>query len=223
MIELLGVSLRKGERQIMSSLDLHVSAGETVAISGASGSGKTTLLRLIAGLESPDDGEVRLAGHTVGADKPPHRRNIGFLFQTSALWPHLSVAGNILFGLEQFPRAWRDERLRYLLARIELDGFATRVPATLSGGEARRVALARALAPQRAILLLDEPTSNLNPQLRERMLALINDERQARGTTILLATHEALEAERLASRHLTLDDGHLSKATEAAACASNPP
>lgn len=223
MIELRGVSLCKGKRQIMSSLDLHVRAREAVAISGASGSGKTTLLRLIAGLESPDDGEVRLAGQAVGADKPPYRRNIGFLFQTSALWPHLSVAGNILFGLEPFPRAWRDERLRYLLARIELDGFAARAPATLSGGEARRVALARALAPQRAILLLDEPTSNLNPQLRERMLALIDDERQSRGMTILLATHEALEAERLANRHLTLDGGRLDAAPNTAKFESNCP
>ena len=209
MIELRSVSISKGNRCIAASLDLHVRSGEAVAILGASGSGKTTLLRLIAGLESPADGELRLAGRSMHADHPPYTRNIGFLFQASALWPHLSVADNILFGLERFPKAWREQRVRHLLSRVGLDSFASRAPATLSGGEARRVALARALAPQRAILLLDEPTSNLNPELRDRMLALIDEERQAQGTTILLATHEAIEAERLAGRRLRLGDGRL--------------
>ena len=212
MIELCGVSHTKGSRQIAASLELHVKAGETVAISGASGNGKTTLLRLIAGLELPEKGVIRLSGQVMSAANLPHTRNIAFLFQTSALWPHLRVADNILFGLERHSRTWRAQRLEHLLCQVGLDGFASRWPMTLSGGEARRVALARALAPQRAILLLDEPTSNLNPDLRDRMLALIEEERQTHGTTVLLTTHEAVEAERLAQRRLMLDAGRLSMA-----------
>ena len=210
MIKIHDLTKRHGKCTVADSLCLHIIAGETVAISGPSGSGKTTLLRIIAGLEVADAGAISLAGRPVDVHVAPHRRGIAFLFQTAALWPHLSVAGNILFALDGlFTRTWREQRMQHLLGRMGLAGFADRSPATLSGGEARRVALARALAPQRPILLLDEPTSNLDTQLRDRMLELIAEERQANGTTIVLATHEHFDSARLADRCLALRDGRL--------------
>lgn len=209
MIEVHNLLKRQGDRAVADALFLHVMPGETVAIAGPSGSGKTTLLRIIAGLELADAGEIRLGGRQVDFHDAPHTRGIGFLFQTAALWPHMSVAGNIMFGLDGFTRAWREERVAQLLERVGLAGFADRSSPTLSGGEARRVALARSLAPQRPILLLDEPTSNLDTELREQILDLIAEERQANGTTIVLATHEHFDAARLADRCLTMRDGRL--------------
>lgn len=213
MIELRNLCKRFGSRCVADGLHLEVRRGECVALLGPSGSGKSTLLRLVAGLEGADAGEIRLGGRPVGSEQAPHRRGIGFLFQSAALWPHLSVAGNVAFGLEDRPAAWRCDRVAALLERVGLAGLAARAPATLSGGEARRVALARALAAQRPILLLDEPTAALDAELRERMLALIDDERAAHGLTVLMATHEARDAARLADRQLALHQGALVEAT----------
>jgi iron(III) transport system ATP-binding protein len=212
MIELAAVSLHRSGQAVADGVDLRVARGEAIAISGPSGSGKTTLLRLIAGLELADSGELRLDGRAVDFRDPPHRRGIAFMFQTAALWPHMSVAANIAFGLDDLPPGVRAERTRQLLALIGLDGLGDRYPATLSGGEARRVALARALAPRRPILLLDEPTTNLNVDLRDRMLELIAAERLANGTTLVMATHDHVDALRIADRCLELRDGRLQAA-----------
>lgn len=209
MIEIQRLVKWYGKRAVAAGLSLHVAVGESVALSGPSGSGKTTLLRILAGLEAPDSGAIRLAGRNVDFHNAPHTRGIGFLFQTAALWPHMSVADNILFGLEGFPRAWQKSRAEELLERVGLAGFSGRHPGTLSGGEARRVALARALAPQRPILFLDEPTANLDTELRRQILGLIAEERKAHGTTIVLATHEPNDAVQLADRYLTLQNGQL--------------
>jgi len=209
MIEIRNLSKQHGERIVADTLCLRVEAGETVAISGPSGSGKTSLLRLIAGLDSPDSGDIRLDGMPADGNRLPHTRGISFMFQSAALWPHMSVAANIEFGLEGISGKQRTARVDQLLKHVGLAGFADRSPSTLSGGEARRVALARALAPRRPILLLDEPTSNLDGELREQILQLIADECRANSTTVLLATHELPDAERLADRCLALWDGRL--------------
>ena len=210
MIEIRALQKQQGGRAVADALCLQVGKGETVAIAGPSGSGKTTLLRLIAGLELPDGGEIRIAGEAVDERHPPHVRGISFLFQTAALWPHLTVAGNIGFGLETLARAAREDRVNELLEQVGLAGFGPRNTASLSGGEARRVALARSLAPRRPILFLDEPTANLDAPLRRQMLDLIASERSAGGTTVLLATHDAGDAEALADRCLNLERGQLS-------------
>ena len=209
MIELAAVSLLRNGLVIADAIDLRVVPGEAIAIAGPSGSGKTTLLRLIAGLELADRGEIRLGGRAVDYRDPPHCRGIAFLFQTAALWPHMSVAANIAFGLGDLSPGARAARTRQLLSQVGLDDHGNRSPTSLSGGEARRVALARALAPRRPILLLDEPTTNLNAELRDRMLALIAAERQENGTTLIMATHEPADAIRIADRCLDLRDGRL--------------
>jgi iron(III) transport system ATP-binding protein len=211
MIRIRELVKRHGDRAVADHLALRLAPGEAVAIVGPSGSGKTTLLRMIAGLELPDAGEIHLGGRRVDHRDAPHTRGLAFLFQTASLWPHMTVAENILFGLDDLPRARRRTRVDLLLERVGLSGFAGRHPATLSGGEARRVALARALAPRRAILLLDEPTSNLNPELREAIVALVAEERAVHGTTMIVATHEQVDATRLAGRRLILRDGRLAK------------
>ena len=215
MIRIRDLVKRWGDRAVADKLALCVAPGEAVAIVGPSGSGKTTLLRMIAGLELPEAGEIRLGGRRVDQRDAPHTRGLAFLFQTAALWPHMTVAENVLFGLDDLPRAERRTRVDLLLERVGLSGFADRYPAGLSGGEARRVALVRALAPRRAILLLDEPTSNLNPELREAINVLVGEERAAGGTTLVVATHDQADVTRLAGRRLILDDGRLAEAEPA--------
>ncbi|MBK1720282.1 ABC transporter ATP-binding protein [Thiocystis violacea] len=208
MIRVEGLTLSYGTATVLDRLDLRVARGESVALLGASGSGKTTLLRAIVGLAEPMAGRVSLNGQDVGS-VPPHARGAGFVFQSANLWPHLTVGDNITFGIGHLPRVERRARLNALLAAIGLEALEHRYPPELSGGEARRVALARALAPRRPILLLDEPTVNLNPELAAAMLDLIAAERRARGTTLVLVTHQREEAVKLADRLVWLRNGRL--------------
>jgi len=192
-----GLSKSYGGRPVLETIDLSVRSGSLVAILGASGSGKTTLLRMICGFDQPDAGTIRIDGILMsgaGLHMPPEGRKIGYVAQDGALFPHLSVADNVLFGLARGERRDR-RRLGELLAMVGLPaGFAGRTPDQLSGGEQQRVALARALAPGPRLVLLDEPFSALDAALRTETRNVVMAALSAAGATALLVTHDQPEA-----------------------------
>jgi iron(III) transport system ATP-binding protein len=207
MIRLEGVTKRFGAATAVDGASLCVERGEVVALLGPSGCGKTTLLRLIAGFERPDAGTVEVAGRRVGGAGtwvPPEERRVGMVFQDYALFPHLTVAQNVGFGL---PRRERAARVRVLLETVGLDGLDRRYPHELSGGQQQRVALARALAPSPEIVLLDEPWSNVDPFLRDTLRAEVTEIIRPLGVTVLLVTHDREEAFSLADRIALMRDG----------------
>lgn len=194
-----------GEVKAVDSVGLDIREGESSAIFGPSGSGKTTLLRLIAGLETPDEGEITI-GQTLmsraGLAVPPHQRGLGFMFQSAALWPHMTVADNILFGLHDLSKEAAVQRVQELLDWVGLPGFEGRYPAQLSGGESRRVALARTLAPKPKLLLMDEPFTNVDPEVKAKLLHLVKETVKLEGMTLLIVTHDKEEAIQIASGNL---------------------
>lgn len=195
-LEVADVSKSYGSTPAVRSLDLTVEQGEILALIGPSGCGKSTLLRLVAGLERPDAGIVRVGGDVVAGPSwvPPERRRVGLVFQEHALFPHLRVGDNIRFGLDGRPRAEQDARVREVLELVHLAHVVDRYPHELSGGEQQRVALARALAPRPAVVLLDEPFSSLDESLRARVRTDTVDVLRATGTTAVLVTHDQTEA-----------------------------
>jgi iron(III) transport system ATP-binding protein len=177
------------------SFGLH--AGEIGVLIGPSGCGKTTLLRAVAGLEPVTGGDIRLSGHVVSSPSsqlPPEARRIGMVFQDYALFPHLDVGRNVAFGIHQLPAAERTARVKEVLTLVGLEGSESRFPHELSGGQQQRVALARALAPRPQLLLLDEPFSNLDVDLRERLAHEVRNILKAAQATALFVTHDQLEA-----------------------------
>ncbi len=212
MIRLDGVGKRFGDVVAVHETSLCVERGEVLALLGPSGCGKTTLLRLVAGFERPDAGTVEVGGRVVagpGTWVPPERRRVGMVFQDYALFPHLTVAENVGFGLA---RRERGVRVPELLRLVGLDAHARRYPHELSGGEQQRVALARALAPRPELVLLDEPWSNLDGSLRESLRAEVADILRPLGVTIVLVTHDREEAFSLASRIALMRDGTILQA-----------
>ncbi|MEX2501767.1 MAG: ABC transporter ATP-binding protein, partial [Trueperaceae bacterium] len=196
----------------VDGLSLRVRRGETVALLGPSGCGKTTLLRLIAGFEAPDRGVVEVGGQVVADERtfvPPEARRIGFVFQDYALFPHLDVLGNVAFGLGGRRRAQRIERAREVLDLVGLTVFTRRYPGQLSGGQQQRVALARALAPEPAVILLDEPFSNLDAALRAGTREEVRRILQRSGATTLLVTHDQEEAMTFSDRLAVMRAGRL--------------
>ncbi|QJR10880.1 Spermidine/putrescine import ATP-binding protein PotA [Usitatibacter rugosus] len=186
-----------GSGPVADGFTLRLEDGEIGCLLGPSGCGKTTVLRCVAGLEAIDAGEIRLHGAVVsrpGMTQAPETRRVGVVFQDYALFPHLTVEGNVAFGLRGAAKASRAERVRELLAAIGLEAWATRYPHELSGGQKQRVALARALAPRPQLLLLDEPFSNLDVDLRERLSLEVRSILKAQGMTALLVTHDQHEA-----------------------------
>ena len=186
---------RFGDVAAVDDVSFHAPAGAFVSLLGPSGSGKTTLLRLIAGLETPDGGSIEIEGQDVAA-VPPYERDIGVVFQKYALFPHMTVAENLVFPLRQrrVPRAERDERVREMLATVGLSDLEARYPAQLSGGQQQRVALARALIFRPRILVMDEPLAALDRRLREHLQREIRALQQALGITTVYVTHDQTEA-----------------------------
>lgn len=212
-----------GAVSVLDGVDLHVDDGSTVSLLGPSGSGKSTLLRLIAGLEQPDRGRVRLGGVDV-TTRPVHRRGVGVVFQDQALFPHLDVAGNVGFGLrmEGVRSSRRREQVAEALALVGLPGYEDRDPATLSGGEAQRVALARALAPQPGVILLDEPLAALDQLLRERLLVELRALFDELAVTVVAVTHDPTEAAALGDRIAVLLAGRIAQVGAAGEVIARP-
>jgi iron(III) transport system ATP-binding protein len=202
----------------IKSLDLDVAEGELFVIVGASGSGKTTLLRCIAGLETPDGGEIRIAGLAVSSDNPPtwvppQQRKLGMVFQSYAVWPHLSVSQNIALplaeGSQRIARKEVAQRVKEALRLVQLEEQADRPATLLSGGQQQRVALARAVAVSSRLLLMDEPLSNLDARLREEVRGKIRDLAKQLGSTVLYVTHDQVEAMAIADKIALMQTGEL--------------
>lgn len=196
-----GVALSFGDNAILRQIDLSLPRGHIQALLGPSGCGKTTLLRIVAGLLAPTEGTVRIAGAVVadgatGAFLPPERRGLGMVFQDYALWPHLSIGGNVAFPLEMrgVPPSERRARVARALTLVGLAGFETRSPASLSGGQQQRVAIARAIVAEPRLVLFDEPLSNLDKELRDQLATELATLVRDLGLTALYVTHDQGEA-----------------------------
>lgn len=198
--------------QVSRDVSFSLKKGEIGCLLGPSGCGKTTLLRIIAGFESINSGEVRIGGTVVSEPRntvPPEKRSIGMVFQDYALFPHLTIHENVGFGLSALPGKERKKRIGDLLSLVRLDGLGKKYPHEISGGQQQRVALARALAPRPELLLLDEPFSNLDALLRDRLTVEVRDILKELGTTALLVTHNQHEAFAVADRIGVLFKGRM--------------
>jgi putative spermidine/putrescine transport system ATP-binding protein len=204
------VSKQFGAHTAVDAMTLDVQPGELIVLLGPSGCGKTTTLRMIAGFVPPSSGDIRLDGASIAA-LPPHRREMGIVFQSYALFPHLSVARNVAFGLEmrRMPSEAAQARVDEMMRLVKLEAFASRLPRQLSGGQQQRVALARALAIQPRVLLLDEPLSNLDAALRQEMARELRILQRRGGITTIMVTHDQTEAMALADRLVVMHDGRV--------------
>lgn len=204
------VGLAFGQHQVLKDISLEIAPGEFFAFLGPSGSGKSTLLRLIAGFGPPPSGRV-LIGRDDVTDLPPWKRNVGMVFQNYALWPHLSVRRNVAFGLEErrLPARLIREKVDAALQLVGLSELSDRRPSQLSGGQQQRVAIARTIVVEPRVLLLDEPLSNLDANLRVRMRRDIRELQRRLGITTIFVTHDQEEANTIADRMAVLNDGVL--------------
>lgn len=205
-----GLEVQYGEQVAVTNLTLAAEKGEFLTLLGPSGCGKTTILRTIAGFVSPARGRILVGGKDI-APLPPHQRNIGMVFQSYALFPHMTVLENVAFGLRmrKMPRPDRESRVRAALEMVGLPQLASRYPAQLSGGQQQRVALARALVIEPAILLLDEPLSNLDANLRIELRSEIRALQKRLAITTILVTHDQQEALAVSDRIAILNQGRL--------------
>ena len=205
-----GVAKRFGDMAAVDGVTLDIAEGEFFALLGPSGCGKTTLMRMLAGFEGPDGGRIMLGDRDIQAD-PPHRRPVHMMFQAYALFPHLSVARNVAFGLRQqrLAKAEIEARVDEILALVRLEGLGGRKPDQLSGGQRQRVALARAIAPKPKILLLDEPMAALDRKLREETQLELMALQRRLGMTFMIVTHDQDEAMVVADRMAVMREGRI--------------
>ena len=225
VLELEDVSKRYGEETVIHDLSLEVRDGEILTLLGPSGCGKTTTLRLIAGLETPDRGLVSLDGTSVagnGSFVPPEERGVGVVFQEFALFPHLTASENVAFGLTDWPEADRDRRVEELLELVGLADHGDDYPRELSGGQQQRVALARSLAPEPEMLLLDEPFSNLDVDLRVEMREEVRRIIKETGVTAVSVTHDQEEALSVSDRVAVMHEGNLEQVGQPERVFQNP-
>lgn len=199
-------------RAVLDAVDLDLWPGTVTMLTGRSGSGKTTLLRLIAGLDAADAGEIRIVGRLASGPAPlipPHRRGVGMVFQQPALWPHMTVADHLQFALGDRPTPAAAARAQEVMALVGIAGLSGKRPAELSGGEAARAALARAIAPAPTCLLMDEPLAHLDSALRHEIAALLGRVTATTRAATLIVTHMPEDLAGIADRALHLADGHL--------------
>ena len=201
-----------GDLAAVRDVDLTVAKGEFVSLLGPSGCGKTTTLQMIAGLVEPTTGTITLDGRDITREKP-NKRGLGIVFQSYALFPHMTVAENVAFGLEmrKVARSEREERVKAMLGLVHLGALAERYPRQLSGGQRQRVAIARALVIQPPVLLLDEPLSNLDAKLREEMQFELRRIQQRVGTTTIMVTHDQAEALSISDRVVVMEQGAMTQ------------
>ena len=207
-VDIRNVDLSYGSNHVLKGVNLHIRPGEFFAFLGPSGCGKTTLLRLIAGFNRADNGEVLVGGRDVSG-LPPWKRDVGMVFQSYALWPHMSVKRNVAFGLEErkVPKAEIERRVVAALELVGLAHLADRRPSQLSGGQQQRVAVARTIAIEPKVLLLDEPLSNLDAKMRVQVRRELRDLQQRLGLTTIFVTHDQEEANTICDRIAVMNDG----------------
>jgi iron(III) transport system ATP-binding protein len=214
-IEVDRVSKSFGERVVINQLSLRIERSERVVLFGPSGCGKTTILRLLAGLEVPEQGSIRIDGRVVASSGknlvPPEKRDLGMVFQDLALWPHMTVQQNLMFGLNarRVQKREADARVREMLQRVGLEHRNDAKPHELSGGEQQRVALARALVSRPSILLMDEPLSSLDDERKRTIASDLLDLQSQLGFTLIYVTHDRDETGLLASRVCQMRDGRV--------------
>jgi ABC-type Fe3+/spermidine/putrescine transport system ATPase subunit len=219
-LRLVGVSKRYRDHAALVDVSMEIAAGQSVVILGPSGCGKTTLLRVVAGLTRPDSGEISLDGRVVSATGtfvPPHDRRLGFVFQDLALWPHLTVRKNLEFVIRavNLPRSERENRATQTLRLVQIEQLSARYPHELSGGEQQRVALARALVGEARLLLLDEPLSSLDADLRQTLRAELRQLQQNLGLTTIYVTHDRDDAVVLGDRVIEMRAGRITSSRAA--------
>ncbi|WP_417750476.1 ABC transporter ATP-binding protein [Salinibaculum salinum] len=225
VLELDGVTKEFGLEAAVEDLSLSVDDGELLTFLGPSGCGKTTTLRLIAGLTEPTTGTISIAGEPVAGDGTfvaPEDRDVGLVFQNFALFPHLDVAENIAFGIADWSKADREDRVDELLELVGLEDHREKMPSQLSGGQQQRVALARSLAPEPDVLLLDEPFSNLDIRLRVEMREEVREILKEAGVTAISVTHDQEEALSISDRVAIMNDGHLEQVGKPETVFENP-
>ncbi len=206
------ISVGYDQQLVIESLSFHINRGEIVSLLGPSGCGKTTALRAVAGFEPISEGRILIADRVAsapGITVPPEQRSIGMVFQDYALFPHLTIDENIAFGLKKVPSVDRKVQVNHLFDATGLQGMQERYPHELSGGQQQRVALARALAPRPTLLLMDEPFSNLDIDLRERLSVEVRDLLKAEGISGILVTHDQHEAFAVSDKVGVMDDGRI--------------
>src|SRR5471030_3233823 len=223
-LELQNLGKRYGDFHAVRDVSLSVADGEFLVLLGPSGCGKTTALRMVAGFIEPTVGRVKLGGADVTL-LPPWKRNAGMVFQSYALFPHLTVAQNVAFGLEmrKVPRADINKRVEETLALVRLEGYGGRLPRQLSGGQQQRVALARALAIHPDVLLLDEPLSNLDAKLRQEVRVEIRELQQRMGLTTVMVTHDQEEALTMADRLVVMNRARCARSAASAISTNGRP